>query len=493
MSQILCSWIGGTDWEVFDGKSKKDELGPILRTLEDEDWRDVDEIHLLNNYKNRKAADFKKFLSKKTKAKIVGKDVKIASPTNFKGIDEAAGALVRRLPEDARLIYLVSPGTYVMSSVWILLAHNQFPATLIEASKEAGVQKLDVPFNISVRDLIDRADRARTQISQGRRIYRPDFEKIQHDCAPMRLAIDQASRLAERNITVLIEGEAGTGRRLLTECIHKKSGRSRFEAINCSAYSSAQLEPKLFGAVSEQAKPGDTGRTRGLLRKYRDATLYIEEIDTLPPHLQTRLLQELAQMGSEGKARPRLIFSSTRPLAEAVTEGVFRRDLFYRITEDVVVLPALRDRGIKDLKLITDELLKRLKRELKNEGADIEQKQLDRAARRALEVLPYEGNVKELESILVRALIHSENTAIGKHDIESAAGAYLSGSTSEEILNRALDEDFVLDDVLDEVTRHYLARAKTSTPSLRRAAKALGFKNYQTLANRIKKLEDFDW
>jgi len=145
MSQILCSWIGGTDWEVFDGKSKKDELGPILRTLEDEDWRDVDEIHLLNNYKNREAADFKKFLSKKTKAKIVGKDVKIASPTNFKGIDEAAGALVRGLPEDARLIYLVSPGTYVMSSVWILLAHNQFPATLIEASKEAGVQNSTYP------------------------------------------------------------------------------------------------------------------------------------------------------------------------------------------------------------------------------------------------------------------------------------------------------------------------------------------------------------
>ncbi|MDP6416256.1 MAG: AAA family ATPase, partial [Gammaproteobacteria bacterium] len=154
MSQILCSWIGGTDWEVFDGKLGKDELGPILRTLADEDWRNPDEIHLLNNYKNRKASDFKKALSKKTKAKIVCKDVKLTSPTNFKEIDDAASTLVRGLPEDARLIYLVSPGTYVHSSVWILLAHNQFPATLIEASKEAGVQKVEVPFNISVRDLI---------------------------------------------------------------------------------------------------------------------------------------------------------------------------------------------------------------------------------------------------------------------------------------------------------------------------------------------------
>ena len=169
------------------------------------------------------------------------------------------------------------------------MAHNQFPATLIEASIEAGVQKLDVPFEISVQELIDRADHARSQISQGRRIYRPEFEVVQHDCAPMRAAIEQASRHAARNITLLIEGEAGTGRRLLAECIHRKSGRKHFESINCSAYSSEQLESLLFGTVNEDSKRGDTSRTRGPLRKYRDTTLYFEEIDTLPSHLQTRL------------------------------------------------------------------------------------------------------------------------------------------------------------------------------------------------------------
>ena len=492
MSRILCSWIGGTDWEVFDGKPKKDELGPIRRTLADSDWNNVDEIHLLNNYKDRKASDFKKYLSKKTKAKIVCKDVKIP-PTHFKKINDAANALVRGLPQDADLVYLVSPGTYVMASVFILMAHNQFPATLIEASIEAGVQKLDVPFEISVQELIDRADHARSQISQGRRIYRPEFEVIQHDCAPMRAAIEQASRHAARNITLLIEGEAGTGRRLLAECIHRKSGRKHFESINCSAYSSEQLESLLFGTLNEDSKRGDTSRTRGLFRKYRDATLYFEEIDTLPSHLQTRFLQELSHLGSEGRTRPRLIFSSTRPLAKTVSEDSFRRDLFYRITEDLIRLPALRDRGIKDLKLIADALLQRLKKELRDESTDIEAKELNRSGRRALEVLPFEGNIRELEGILVRALIHSHGTDIGRQEIESAAGAYFSRSNPDAILNRALDDDFVLDDVLDEVTRHYLARAKTSTPSLRQAAKALGFEHYQTLANRIKKLEGFDW
>jgi len=505
MRRILCSWIGDTDWLAQEGRpSEKDDIGPIVRTLLNNDWNNVDEIHLLNNYKNRRASDFKKYLSKKTKAQIVCKNVKIP-PTHFKKINDAASALVRGLPKDAELIYLVSPGTFVMSTVWVLLAHNQFRATLIEASKQADVQELDVPFEISVQEIIDRADHARAQISQGRRIYRPEFEDIRHDCAPMRLAIEQAARLAERHITLLIEGEAGTGRRLLVDCIHKKSGRGRFDSINCSAYSSEQLESLLFGTGDENSKRGDTNRTRGLLQKYRDTTLYFEEIDTLPSHLQTRLLQELSNLGSKGKIRPRLIFSSTKPLADAVSEGSFRRDLFYRITEDVIRLPALRDRGPKDLNLIIDTLLLQLKKEVKSENTEIEEKILDPGAERVLQVLPYEGNVRELEGILLRALIHSNGKTIVKQDIDSAAAVYLSTRRPDDVLNRGLnpkgtkkkDFDFVLDEVLDEITLHYLERVRASAPSYRQAATALGFDNYQTLVNRIDKLErkykDFKW
>ncbi|HIE82921.1 MAG TPA: hypothetical protein EYQ00_03320, partial [Dehalococcoidia bacterium] len=159
MSEILCSWIGDTDWLVQEGTPRKeDDIGPILRTLQNKDWADrISEIHLLNNYERRKSADFKKWLAKKTDAKIVCKTVESIPPTNFTKIDQIATALVRSLPQDAKLIYLCSPGTYVMQCVWLLLSHNKFPATLIESSKEAGVKEIEVPFNISVRDLIDRA------------------------------------------------------------------------------------------------------------------------------------------------------------------------------------------------------------------------------------------------------------------------------------------------------------------------------------------------
>jgi len=493
MSKILCSWIGGTDWLVQEGTPREeDDLGPILRTLRNKEWAEqVSEIRLLNNYPGRKSAVFKKWLAKETKAKIICKDVELTSPTSFTEVDQAATALVRSLPEDAQLIYLCSPGTYVMSSVWILLSHNQFPATLIETSPQADVKEIDVPFNISVRDLIDRADRARAELSDGRRTYFPEFEEIQHDCKAMREAIAKAANLARRKISVLIEGETGTGRELLARCIHKKSGKTHFDSINCSAYSPEQLERELFGVFREEAKAGETRKTRGLFQRGRDSTLYIAEVDSIPGYLQTRLLQEITK--NKGTTKQRLIFSTATPLGESVAEENFRRDLFYQITEDVITLPPLRDRGIKDLNLICATLMRRLRQKLKDEASNMAEKELDRSAMRALEIFPFEGNVRELETVLARAMLHTTANVVNKEDIETALTINRSSQTIDSILSRPLDDDFVLDDVLDEVTRHYLARAKTSTRSLRQAAKALGFKNYQTLANRIKKLEGFDW
>ena len=497
MSRILFSWIGGADWGSLEDGA---EPGPILRTLTDDKWKDqFDEVHLLNNY-DKKGSSFKKALRKKTKIKIVCRDVKLTSPTNFGEVDEATRELIRSVPSDSQLIFLCSPGTWVMSSVLVLIAHNEFErSTLLEASKEAGVVEIEMPFQIAVRDVIDRADNALNKISQGRRPYAREFESIKHDCGPMRLAIKRASLVVQRQLSILIEGEPGTGRQMLAQCIHNenshpKTGRADFLAINCSAHPDDQLEVKFFGSVQAQSQQGEVRHTRGLLQKSSSSTLYVSEIDTLVPYLQARLVETIAQNKDENyKKRPRLIFSSTRPLNEAVIEGSFRRDLFYAITQDVIFLPALRDRGVTDLELITDDLLLRLKNDLFLEKRDMGKLKLDRSARKLLEVSPFEGNVRELESILVRALVYSEGVTITKSDMEAALGVNRSSSSGDDVLNRALDEDFILDEVLDEVTRHYLARAKTSTKSLRQAAKALGFKNYQTLANRIKKLEGFDW
>ena len=511
MSEILCSWIGDTDWLVQEGTPKKeDDKGPILRTLENKDWANrISEIHLLNNYENRKAnrksADFKKWLAKKTDAKIVCKSVDLISPTSFTEIDQIATALVRSLPQNANLIYLCSPGTYVMQCVWILLSHNIFPATLIESSKEAGVQEIEVPFNISVKDLIDRADRAREQISDERRQYLPEFEAIQHDCPAMREAVAKGENLASRRISVLIEGEDGTGRELLASCIHKKSGRIHFDSINCDASSPEQLERELFGIIREEAKPGETKRTRGLFQKSRDSTLYIGNVDTLPPQLQTRLLQQINE--HEGKTKQRMIFSSSPSLGAAVANGTFRRDLYYLIIQDDISLPPLRERGVKDLELISQALIRRLRSDLQDEGDNTSKKVLDQSAQRALEVFPFEGNVEELLTVLKRAILNSTDTIISRSDIDDALRVSRSSQTIENLLSRplrpadmkfvredrslALDDGYlVINDLLDEVRKHYVGLADKKTRNPSQAANALGLKNYQTYLNWYNKFKD---
>lgn len=493
---ILCAWIGGTDWEIVEGKAGKDDLGPILRTLADEDWMDVDEIHLLNNYEAPRTSEmFKKHLSKKTRAKVVIQDVELSSPTNFEEVDAAGRKLVDSLARTDRLLFLVSPGTYTMQTIWVLIAHNHRTATLIEASKEAGVKKVAVPFTISVSDPKARRDKIREEITQGLRGENSSFKEIEYECSAMRSAVETAYSLAASSISILIEGEPGTGRTSLAQSIHTESKRKSLKSVNCSAHTDAELEVKLFGSVDENARRGEARSTRGLLRKDQKETLYLQEIDCLTPYLQTRLLHELSeiQQSSASDSRARLIFSSSTPLGTAVSKGHFRRDLFYMISQEIIWLPPLRDRGLKDLEKVTERILARLKTRLSAGSLEIQNKRLDPSAYQALAAHSFEGNVRELESVLTRSLIHSDHDALTAADIESALRLTKEAASPDDILNRPLDDNFVLDEVLDEVRRHYFARAKTSTPSLRQAAKALGFKHYQTLANRIQILEGFDW
>ena len=491
MTRIMCSWIGGADWASL---ARGAEPGPILRTLEDPDWSTMDEVHLLNNYE-RKASEFKKSLSRKTKAKIVCKDVTLSSPTNFEEVERAASALLKTLPDSAELILLCSPGTFVMSSCFILLGHNAYPkARLLEASKEAGVVEIKVPFQISVRDIIERVDAARRAASSDRRDFVAEFETIKHDCRAMRDAIERANLLAPRSISVLISGESGSGRSLLAHCIHRKNNPSisNFHSINCSAYSDEQLEGELFGHTRDGTPRGERSRTHGLFQKNKNSTLYIQEVDALPTHLQTRLLHAIADSRNRSRGF-RFIFSSTRSLTEAVADGSFRTDLFYQIAEDVIWLPPLRDRGVEDLRLITDDLMRKHKDALKNERGDIHEKVLDSRAREALNAFSFNGNVRELSSVLIRAIVHSKKHIISKEDIEDALGVARVDTTTDNVLNRPLNENFILDEVLDEVSRHYFTRAKRSKGSIRQAAKVLGFKNYQTLAHRADNLKDFEW
>ncbi len=499
MRRLLFSWVGGADWDARDGKVE--EPGPIVRTLADKTWGALDEVHLLNNYVKREPAEFKKWLAEKTPASITCTNAALSSPTNFTEVYEAADQLLRSTqaenPSECELIFQCSPGTYVMSQVWIILSDTRYPATLIEASKEAGVLKMNVPFEFSVDVLIERADWARREASTGPRLDTPEFKNIIHNCRSMHRAMERALRVASRSIRVLIEGESGTGKELFARFIHAQSSRRTrtLHTVNCGAIPQNLLEVELFGSETEDPLEGVTKKNPGRFEQANHSTLFLDEISELPMHLQVKLLRAIedGEITRVGGTRPvklhiRYLCASHRPLNEEVAKGSFRADLFYRLAEDVISLPPLRERG-DDISLITHYLMETLSEKLKLEKKDKGPWTLSAGARNVLKRYPFPGNVRELANILTRAIVHAESLEITRAEIEDALNIARVPEDASKVLERRLDENFDLTALLDEITRHYITRAGEQTDKNRsKAAILLGFNHYQTLSKRMKKL-----
>ena len=496
MARIIFSWIGGNDWHSCDAKK---DSGPILATVSDKQFGEPDEIHLINNYPDKKSEVFKKWLSKKVSSKIVCSDVRLTSPTNWREVYECVIDVVEPFEGDEHeLVFLCSPGTFVMSSVWILVSQTKFQAQLLESSIEAGVVEIDVPFDISADYLRDEKRRA-AQLGSDTASPKA-FSDIEYRCQAMKKAVGRAHRVAGRGLNVLIEGEPGTGKALFARAIHQTSKRHdrSLLSINCSAYDPEQLEAELFGAVFN-ARLGERQSKKSIFERANRSTLYIDEVDALPGHLQIKLLRaiedkEIKPISGESSRRfdVRYIFGSSRPLSEQVKNGSMHTDLYYRITEDVIHLPPLRDRG-EDLTLIVNDRFEKLKEHLKEEDLSISKKKLSAGARKALKGYPFPGNVRELSNVLARSLVHSEGATISKDEIDEALGVAKILKDDSSILDRPFTEDFSLDDVLAEVSKHYIRRAQSSGISLRKTASILGITNYQTLKKRIDNMKDFDW
>jgi DNA-binding NtrC family response regulator len=199
----------------------------------------------------------------------------------------------------------------------------------------------------------------------------------------------------------------------------------------------------------------------------------------LPLDAQTKLLrvlqdQKVTRVGGSQpkKVDVRIIAATNRTLMDEVTAKNFREDLFYRLAVAVINLPALRDRG-DDLELITEYLLR-----VMNEEYHFN-KTISDGARKVLRKQSWPGNIRELQNILLRALIWSPGSVVTEKEIQDA----LFGTRRRvDVLNRAIGRGFSLPGVLDEVRQHYLLRARDESQRKKKAAAdLLGLKSYQHL------------
>ena len=231
-----------------------------------------------------------------------------------------------------------------------------------------------------------------------------------------RQMLEMAEKAAASESNIMLFGESGSGKEVLATFIHERSNRKDASLLdlNCQALSDSILESELFGH-EKGSFTGATQRRMGLFEAASGGTLFLDEIGGVSMNLQAKLLKAIEnrtiyRMGSNTPINVdfRLITATNRNLKEDMDNGLFRSDLFYRISTIVIEIPPLRERR-EDIPLLIEHFIDSYSREMKKDGIKISDDVLE-----ILTGYDYPGNVRELKNIIERCMVLSEHGEIEK-------------------------------------------------------------------------------
>jgi two-component system NtrC family response regulator len=238
--------------------------------------------------------------------------------------------------------------------------------------------------------------------------------------APEMLSVGRTiERVATADVSVMLLGASGTGKELLAQAVHEKSGRKgAFVAINCAAIPENLLEAELFG-YERGAFTGAIKSNVGKIELAEGGTLFLDEVGDIPLPLQVKLLRFLQERVIEriGGRQPiavdtRIVCATHQDLEAMIADGRFREDLYYRLAEIVVKIPALAERS-GDAVLLARHFVNRFSREL---NPAVQSLAPDALA--AIDAYPWPGNVRELENRIKRAVIRADGRTISAGDLD---------------------------------------------------------------------------
>lgn len=274
-----------------------------------------------------------------------------------------------------------------------------------------------------------------------------------------------AGQASDSDATILIGGESGTGKSLLARLIHDWSPRSEkpFVVVDCAAFQENLLESDLFGHV-RGAFTGAVKDKFGKLKLADGGTVFLDEVSEIPKSIQGKLLRFIQEHKYEciGDPEPRsvnvrIIAATNRDLEAMVEDGVFRKDLYFRLNVMELFLPPLRERP-EDIKLLSEMLLKK---SCRVNGKTI--RSMDQSALERLQAYPWPGNVRELANTIERAVI----TATGKVLIDKDLSPGILNYNPDQNTHEGLE-------CLDEIEKQHIRKVIMNTVSLDEAAKILG-------------------
>ena len=309
-------------------------------------------------------------------------------------------------------------------AVVIITAYGAI-ATAIEAMKNGAFDYLQKPFDPNeLGILVDKIIAHKAQARENEYLKeqfedRTRFENIIGQSPPMQKVFALINDVATSDSTVLITGETGTGKGLAAKAIHTLSPRCAgpFVTVNCGAIPEHLMESELFGHQAGAFTDAKTTK-KGRLELAHGGTLFLDEIGEISMRMQIDLLRVLEDrvFYRVGGTQPldvdfRVVAATNRNLKEAIRQGIFREDLFYRLNVISFEMPSLKNRK-EDIPLLADHFLHRYTQETK--------KQIDSIHRDALDemmIYDWPGNVRELENAIERAVVVGKNRRLMAEDL----------------------------------------------------------------------------
>ncbi|MBK6276630.1 MAG: sigma-54-dependent Fis family transcriptional regulator [Gammaproteobacteria bacterium] len=323
----------------------------------------------------------------------------------------------------------------------------------------------------------------------------PEQVQLLGDTEPMVHLRQQIVRLARSQAPVYITGESGTGKELVARLIHANGARAAgpFVPVNCGAIPGELMESEFFGH-RKGSFTGAVADKQGLFQAANGGTLFLDEVADLPLPMQVKLLRAIQEkavraVGTEQEIRVdvRILSATHKNLGEEVEQGLFRRDLFYRINVIELRVPSLRERAA-DIALIAEACIRRLAEEY-NTAAP----RLHEDALQALLAYAFPGNVRELENILERAFTLCDGNVIRAPDLRlpganPVAHSHAASEPAAELDALAELPNVPLEEYLEGIERRAIMRAlELERWNRTAAAKRLGM-TFRSLRYRLKKL-----
>ena len=277
---------------------------------------------------------------------------------------------------------------------------------------EKEISSLDLLFTFVLNNLL--------VIAKLRKVSYKGWQRSQSDkriivkSEAMSSCMEKVKLVAPHGITVLLQGESGTGKEVIAKYIYAHSGRNKkcFVTVNCAALPKSLIDSTLFGHVKGAFTGADKER-KGFFEKARGGTLFLDEIGDLPLETQSRLLRvieygDFSPLGSDEviKSDVRIIAASHLSLKDAVMQGIFRKDLYFRLAAFPVYIPALRERK-EDIPDLIKEIIIDLSSTLKLSVNTIDSS----TYKKALEY-SWPGNIRELKNVLEKSIIMSKGTRL---------------------------------------------------------------------------------